>query len=159
MRPGYEHPVAKTESFIDASPECVFEVLLDVYTYPDWLVGCKEIRACDSSWPSPGARFHHRVGVGPLSVDDSTSLVALEPPRRLVLEARAGPVGTAKVVFEVTPEGEGSRVAIIEEAVDGPAAALESDVQENLLEFRNDESLRRLGECVEQRKAATEPAS
>ncbi|PLS76394.1 MAG: polyketide cyclase [Actinobacteria bacterium] len=152
--------MAESETMIDASPECVFEVLLDVGTYPDWVVGCQRIRACDPSWPAPGARFHHRVGVGPLAVDDSTAIVSLEPPRRLVLEARAGPVGTAEVVFEVSPEGEGSRVTITEQPVGGPAAVLRNIVQDGLLQFRNVETLRRLRECVEKRKAGrSEPES
>ncbi|MDP9388425.1 MAG: SRPBCC family protein [Actinomycetota bacterium] len=150
--------MTESETFIAASPECVFEVLLDAGTYPDWVVGCQEIRACDPSWPRPGARFHHRVGIGPLAVEDSTAIVAVDAPRRLVLEARAGPVGTAEVVFEVTPEGEGSRVAIGEEPVAGPAAALKNLVQDGLLDFRNAETLDRLRQHVEQRKARRTPA-
>ncbi len=145
--------MSESEAFIDATPECVFEVLLDVGTYPQWVVGCQEIRGCDPSWPSPGARFHHRVGVGPLAVDDSTAIVSVEPPRRLVLEARAGPAGVAEVVFEVTPEAAGSRVRISERPVGGAAATLRNTVQDGLLEFRNVETLRRLGGCDEERKA------
>lgn len=145
--------MTNTDTFIAAGPECVFEVLLDVYTYPEWVVGCQRIRGCDESWPEPGARFHHRVGVGPLAVDDSTAILSVEPPRRLVLEAKAGPMGTAEVVFDVSPDGEGSRVKITEEVVKGPAAAMENFVQEGLLEFRNEETLRRLRQCVEHRKA------
>jgi uncharacterized protein YndB with AHSA1/START domain len=145
--------MAECETFIDAAPECVFEVLLDADTYPRWVVGCRDTRGRDETWPSPGARFHHRVGVGPLSVDDSTGILAVEPPRRLVLEARAGPAGVAEVVFDVTPEGAGSRVRISERPVGGPAAALRNTVQDGLLEFRNIETLRRLRGCVEERKA------
>ncbi|MDQ4068079.1 MAG: SRPBCC family protein [Actinomycetota bacterium] len=143
----------ESETFIDASPDHVFDVLLDVTTYPEWVVGCRQIRACDPSWPAPGARFEHRVGVGPLTVDDSTGIVSVEPPHRLVLEARAGPAGTAEVVLEVSPEGEGSRVTISEQAVRGPAALLRSTAQDDLLEFRNDETLDRLRACVERRQA------
>lgn len=148
--------MAEPDTFIDASAEAVFEVLLDPYTYPDWVVGCQKIREVDRSWPSPGARFHHRVGVGPLAVDDSTKIVAVEPPCRLVLEARAGPAGTAEVVFDVTPEDEGSRVTIAERPVDGPAEALGGVVKDGLLEFRNVESLQRLKECVEKRDRGSE---
>jgi uncharacterized protein YndB with AHSA1/START domain len=145
--------VTEPETFIAASPESVFEVLLDPGTYPEWVVGCQEVRSCDPSWPRPGARFHHRVGMGPLAVEDSTAIVSVDGPRRLVLEARAGPVGTAEVVFEVTPEGEGSRVRIGEEPVAGPAAALQNVVQDGLLDFRNAETLDRLRQYVERRKA------
>ncbi len=143
--------MAESETFIDAPPERVFETLLDVTTYPKWVVGCQQIRACDPSWPAPGARFHHRVGVGPLTVDDSTALVSVEPPHRLVLEARAGPAGAAEVVFAVSPEGEGSRVRVTEQGVRGTAALLANVVQDGLLDFRNTETLDRLRALVEER--------
>ncbi len=141
--------MAHSDTYIMSTLERVFEVLLDVATYPEWVVGCQQIRRWDPSWPSPGARFHHRVGVGPLNVEDSTAIVSVDPPHRLVLEAGAGPAGTAEVVFEVTPEGEGSRVRITEEPVRGPAALLASSAQDDLLEFRNTETLDRLRELVE----------
>lgn len=150
--------MAESENFIDASPESVFEMLLDAAAYPDWVVGCQRIRGCDPSWPAPGARFHHRVGIGPLAVDDSTAIVSMEAPSRLVLEARAGPAGTAHVVFDVTPEGEGCRVTITEEPVRGAGAVLRNVVQDGLLEFRNVETLSRLRECVERRNAGRAPA-
>ena len=142
---------AENETFIDASPESVFEVLLDARSYPEWIVGCQEIRDVEESWPAPGTHFHHRVGVGPLTVDDSTMLVSVDPPRRLVLEAHVGPVGTAEVIFEVSPEKGGSQVKITEQPVSGPAATMQNPVQDNLLGFRNVETLRRLGDVVEKR--------
>ena len=53
-------------------------------------MGCKDIRAVDDGWPAEGSAFHHRVGLGgPLTVADSTKVVALVTPTLLVLEVRA----------------------------------------------------------------------
>lgn len=145
---------AENELFMEASAESIFEVLLDARAYPEWIVGCKEIREVEESWPAPGSRFHHRVGVGPLTVDDSTKLVSADPPHQLVLEAQVGPVGAAMVVFDISPEKNGSQVKITEQPVSGPAAALESPVQDNVLGFRNVETLRRLGDLVAKRNEA-----
>src|SRR6188472_2881403 len=87
--------------------ERVFEVISDPRTYPDWLVGAREIRSVDEDWPQPGSRFHHRVGlVGPLTIPDSTSSVEVEPPTRLVLEVRARPLVKGRVEFTLASVGE-----------------------------------------------------
>ena len=40
------------------------------------------------------------------------------PPNRLVLKAKARPLGTAKVIMEIQPEGSGSRVTMVEDPGD-----------------------------------------
>jgi len=85
-----------------APVESVFEVLVEPRTYPDWLVGAKEIRSVDDDWPAVGSRFHHRVGVGgPLTVADSTEVLDIDRPLLLALEARARPLGRARVEFRL----------------------------------------------------------
>ena len=66
---------------IAASPDRVFDVLLDPTTYPDWLRGAKRIREVDTSWPEPGSAFHHVVGAGPLALADKTTVVGHARPR------------------------------------------------------------------------------
>ena len=148
--------MATNETTIDATPEHVFDVLLDAETYEDWVVGCDEIRRVDAAWPRPGSKFHHTVGVGPIKVEDTTKVLANEAPRRLVLEARARPAGVANVVFTVTPTGGGeprSRVAIEEYPVRGVAKAIHNPLLEVLIKARNAETLRRLSREVEKRAA------
>src|SRR4051812_41318490 len=57
---------------IEAAEHDIFSVLLDPYTYPEWLVGAQRIRSVDDAWPEPGTAFHHVVGFGPIKVADST---------------------------------------------------------------------------------------
>ena len=144
--------MAKNETTIAARPERVYQVLLDPYTYPDWVVGCDDIRDVDDTWPAVGARFHHTVGAGPLKVKDNTKLMSSEAPRRLELEARARPAGVATVVFELEPESDGTVIRIIEFPKRGLAKTLHSPVMEVMIKTRNVETLRRLKNLVENGK-------
>jgi len=141
---------AENQVEIDAPAEDVFAVVADPRTYPDWVVGCGRIRAVDPDWPRPGSRFHHTVGAGPAKVDDSTTLVRIDPPSVLTLEARAGAAGTACVTFTVEPiGGRRARVTIEEDTVDGAASHIPDAVTNAGLKLRNAETLRRLRKFVE----------
>lgn len=131
-----------------ASPEEVFATISDPRTYPRWLVGAREIRSVEADWPAPGSRFHHRVGVaGPLTVADNTEVKEVDPPRRLVLEARARPIGRASVTFrlseDVRPDGRQVTRIEMEEAPIGLLGALRPVLQP-LTDARNRASLNAL---------------
>ena len=147
--------MAENSTTIAATPEQVFEVLLDAWSYKDWVVGADDIRGVDTDWPAPGSRFHHTVGVGPAKADDTTVVVEVDPPRRLVLEASAGPAGVAHVEFLVTATADGAEVTIEEHPIDGPAEAIPTPVTDAGLKLRNAETLRRLRKIVEARGAST----
>ena len=144
--------MARTETTIDAPPEAVWAVLADPPRYGEWVVGSKEIRRWDPEWPATGSSFHHTFQVGPVPVKDTTTVLEQDPPRRLVLRARARPTGVAHVALTLTPEGEGTRVELAEWPVEGPPARLQNPVQDFLINRRNDEALRRLKRLAEQRR-------
>src|SRR5215213_8212494 len=107
--------MSKNSKYIAAPPAAVFKVLLAPETYPDWVVGCRDIRGIDDEWPAIGSRFYHRVGIGgPLTVADNTKLVDLDPDRCLVLEVRARPLGRGRTTFIVEHEGDGTRITFEE---------------------------------------------
>jgi uncharacterized protein YndB with AHSA1/START domain len=134
------------EATLPAPPERVWQVLADPYSYGDWVVGSDTIRGADPEWPAKGSKLHHRVGVGPIKVDDNTEVLESEPPRRLVLQARARPLGTARVVLELEPDGEGrTRVRMIEEPGDLLSRLVHNPLFDWLLAKRNELSLGRLG--------------
>jgi hypothetical protein len=134
------------------APASVLAVLADGWRYADWVVGAQRIRDVDDGWPSDGACIHHRVGVGPLSIADTTEMLAWRPPATVVLEARVMPFGRARVTLSVTPEGDGSRLTMDEVPLDGPAKIFDLPGLNQLIVLRNTESLRRLA-----RLAATTP--
>lgn len=134
---------------IDARPERVFAVLADPETYADWVVGSDTIRDADPTWPAPGSRFYHRVGVGPIKVKDHTEVLEADPPRTLALHARARPLGTAKVTLLLEPEGNGTRVTMEEVAGDTLSKLAINPLTDWLVHHRNVESLRRLKRIAE----------
>jgi uncharacterized protein YndB with AHSA1/START domain len=136
--------MSRTTAHVDATPERIFRILDDAWTYEFWVVGCKDIRAVDPEWPAEGSSLHHSVGIGPITVKDTTSILERDHPRRLKLRARARPTGIAHVDIELTPGGSGTNVVMLEEPVEGPAAKLHNPLQDRLIHQRNIEALRRL---------------
>jgi uncharacterized protein YndB with AHSA1/START domain len=136
---------------VHAPARAVFDTLLDPGSYGAWVVGSKEIRDADPTWPAPGAAFHHTVGVGPLINRDRTVVRTLEPPRRLVLEACAWPAGTALVELTVTPHGDGTRVELAEHPLRGPGRLVPRLLADPVTYARNAVALCRLKILVESR--------
>src|SRR5215218_6959951 len=93
--------VARNRVHIHASPEDVFAVLADPCRYPEWVVGASSIREYDEGFPAVGSRFHHEVGPGPLNLKDYSEVTEVDPPRRLVLKAKARPLGTATIELDL----------------------------------------------------------
>jgi hypothetical protein len=133
---------------MQCGPAAVFEVIGEGWLYPAWVVGASRMREVDTSWPQPGSRLHHSVGVWPALINDSTSCVEWDPPRRAVLTARGWPLGEARVTIDVKTHGDGCLVRIQEEAVSGPALLVRPLV-DLLLRWRNAETLHRLAYLAE----------
>ena len=128
-----------------ASPEQVWAVLTDPTTYPQWLVGAKGIRSVDDDWPEVGAAFHHTVGIGPLALNDATSVLELRRPERLVLQARLTSAAIQRVVFTLEPGPHGGTDLTMQEyPARGAVARLAAPLLDLLVLGRNELSLRRL---------------
>jgi carbon monoxide dehydrogenase subunit G len=145
----------RTEIKVEATPHDVWAVLADANTFADWVVGCKEVRDVEGPWPAVGAKIHHTVGVGPATLDDTTSVIESEPDRRLVLRARARPAGIAGVHLTLDAVPGGTVVVMEEEIAEGAASHVPDAVTDTLLHPRNVECLRRLKRLSEDRARAT----
>ncbi len=143
--------MAKNETEMAVSPQRVFDVLSKPDSYGYWVVGSDSIRDADARWPAPGSRFHHRVGLGPLKVDDHTEVLACQPPERLKLRARARPLGTAIVTLHIQPTASGCQVVMTEDAGDPLSRIGINPLTQWALHLRNTESLRRLKKLAERR--------
>lgn len=130
-------------------PEAVFRVLANAWLYPSWVVGASRMRDVGDSWPEPHARLHHSMGTWPLVINDTTSVVEWDPPRRMVLRARGWPIGEAHVAIDVKKRSDGCIVRIHEEPVRGPATLLVRALTNPPLYWRNTETLRRLAYLAE----------
>lgn len=140
--------MARNVRKLQCSPAAVFRVIGDGWLYPGWVVGASRMREVDASWPQPGSRLHHSVGVWPALLDDTTTCTEWDPPHRAVLTARGWPLGEARVTIDVKPQGDGCLVRLQEEAVSGPALLVRPLV-DLLLRGRNAETLHRLAFLAE----------
>jgi uncharacterized protein YndB with AHSA1/START domain len=147
-------PVAITSKSIPRPSSVVFALLTTPETYPHWLVGCQDIRAVDAGWPEVGTCFHHRVGLaGPITVSDSTRVLEIVESELLVLEARARPLGRARVAFTLEPEGSGTRLSLDEVPIGGLAPL--QPALDPLTAKRNERSLSRLASYLDAEQKLT----
>ena len=142
--------MARNRVHIDATPEEVFAVLADPQGYPDWVVGAAGIRDEDAEFPAVGSRFHHKVGSWPVGLKDYTEVVEVEPPRRIVLKAKARPLGTATIAIDLHESAGGTAVEMEEVAGDRVTSLFVGNpVADTALRVRNAEALARLKRLVE----------
>ena len=137
---------------MNCSPDDVFAVLADGWLFPTWVVGASRMRDVDEAWPAKGSKLHHSFGVWPLLIDDETTVLEWDPPRRMVIQPAGWPIGEARVTVEARPRGEGCVVRITEEAVRGPGALVPAPIMDAALHVRNVETLRRLAFIAEGRR-------
>lgn len=136
-----------SERTFQATPSALFDVVIDAERYPKWLVGAKEVHVGDASWPQPGSWFQHKVGFGPIQIDDRSTVSAIDPGHSFDLVVRARPLLQADVHFDVRANGTGSTLRMVERPrgifrLFEPALAL-------LIKPRNDRSLERLADVID----------
>jgi len=141
---------------VQATPEDVWAVLADGWSYVAWVVGASRMRAVDADWPADGAKLHHSAGVWPALIDDETQVVGTDPGRRIELIARGRPLGEARVTITVEADGGGSVVRLVEDVVSGVSRIVPRQMRQLALLPRNVETLRRLGFLAERRTAPDE---
>ena len=137
------------ETYVDAPPETVFDVLADPESYAHWVVGSSRIRRADQTWPRKGAKFHHVQGAFGIGLPDNTEVLSANRPRQLVLEARIRPFAVNKVEMRLRKRGRGTCVTMVEYPIGGLAGKLDNPLMHFALHLRNVESLRRLRKMAE----------
>jgi NAD(P)-dependent dehydrogenase (short-subunit alcohol dehydrogenase family)/uncharacterized protein YndB with AHSA1/START domain len=147
--------IARNRIHIEATRERVFSVLADAERYADWVVGASRVTDHDPDFPAAGARFSHRVGLRPLTLSDHTAVLAVDPPRRIELKAKARPLGTAHIEIELRERAGGTEVVLEEVPGDRFSALVAANpVADAALRLRNAEALSRLKRLVEGRTEA-----
>lgn len=112
------------------------------------------MRAVDADWPAPGARILHSIGVWPAVIDDETVALSCTPQEELVLLARLGPAGAARITLRLSDIEGGCRVEMAEVAVEGPMRFVPARVQLAGFWPRNRECTWRLANLAEGREPA-----
>ena len=141
--------MSRTTRLMNCSPQAVFDVLTDGWTYATWVVGASRIRAVDDDFPAAGSKIHHSVGVWPMLINDETIVERVDIPHEIQLRAQAWPAGVADVTIQAEAEGDKTLVTISEQAVSGPAKLIPRPVEDLMLRQRNVEALKRLSFLAE----------
>ena len=141
---------------IQATPTEVFAVLSDGWLYSNWVVGTSHMRAVQDNWPHPGAKLFHASGVWPLVTRDETVVLTSQPPALLVLQAKGGPLGQARIELRLTAEGSACRVEMDETPTHGPGRWVHNPLTAAGIHRRNVEALNRLATLAERRTAPPE---
>ncbi len=146
--------MAYTSRILHAPIDVVWDVLIDPYTYPDWLIGTAAIRDLDDTWPAVGSRFHHRVGIGWLAIPDHSEVEDIIEPDLLRLAVRARPFVSAVATFRLVGDGNTTVVAVEEEPRPRVMGNIVRPLMDPMIHVRNHRSLRRLDHLVTERMHA-----
>ena len=131
----------------------VWDMMANGWMYAQWVVGNSRTRAVDSNWPEPGARIAHSVGVWPLVINDQTVVESCTPEKELVLRARVGLFGAARITLRLTDtERGGCRIEMIEVPISGPGKLLPDRLALAAVYPRNRECLWRLAALTKGRQ-------
>jgi uncharacterized protein YndB with AHSA1/START domain len=150
-RPGQTASVGRAEIHVAAPPEAVWDVLADAEAYGEWVVGTQHVARADASWPEPGSALEYRIGAGPISVGDHTTVVEADPPRRLLLRAQFKHLGAFAIRLALEARDGGTHVVMEEEPVEGALETLHNPLSDAALAKRNDLALGRLKRLAEGR--------
>jgi hypothetical protein len=144
--------MSRTARVMNCTPEDVFDVFRDGWSYATWVVGAARIRRVEDGWPEVGTHIHHSVGMWPLLVSDNTEVEAYDPPRELRLKVRVWPGGEGIVTMRCSPRGPEQTEVVMEERLhSGPVSWLPNPVEDLFLHGRNVEALRRLAYLAERK--------
>jgi hypothetical protein len=116
------------------------------------VVGNSRMRAVDPSWPAPGTVILHSIGAWPAVINDKTVAQSCAPLEELVLLARTGPLGAARVTMRLHDIADGCRVEMDEVAVRPPMSLVPYPAQAVAFGPRNRECLWRLALLAERHK-------
>jgi hypothetical protein len=100
----------------------------------------------EGEWPALGSTLHHSQQ---LVLRDTTQVKLVDPPQRLLLEARARPLAVAEVDIRLEPEGDGTRLVLREIATGAIAGAFPELLTDPLIHIRNRASVARLKRLAE----------
>ncbi|MFC8127462.1 SRPBCC family protein [Streptomyces sp. NPDC057302] len=142
--------MAVRHQLIRRPPRDLWAVLEDESRFHEWVVGTHSSRPGEGDWPRTGSTLNYTVRLGPKDFEGFTVVRCHEPPRTLELEAYSGPLGTARIAFDVRPWGEHTLVILDEHPLRGVGGALHNSALDALLQLRHRRMLGQLARVVEE---------
>ncbi|MFF0753012.1 SRPBCC family protein [Streptomyces sp. NPDC004267] len=149
--------MSRNRRLILSPPSEVWRLLSSGHRYGEWVSGTQEVLAADPHWPAVGARLRVRVGVGPLTLDDTCVVRICEPERRLELEAKADPFGAARIAMNLIPWGGNTLFLLEWHPLRGPGTRMHGLPVDYLVSIRNGMMLTKLAR-IAVRERRSDPA-
>ncbi|MFD7687071.1 SRPBCC family protein [Streptomyces sp. NPDC059781] len=148
--------MAVRHRLISTSPQSVWTVLEDGTRYAEWVVGTSSSKPVRGHWPQLGSAIGFEVRLGPLSLTNETVVRRCVPGEALELEAKAGPLGTARIAIELRPWGDHCLVIVDEHPLRGAGGTVHNVAVEALIQIRHRAMLARLARICETDAAEAE---
>ncbi|MCF3965019.1 SRPBCC family protein [Streptomyces fuscigenes] len=141
--------MAVRHRYVDRAPDALWAVLNDPYRFGDWVVGTSSSRPEQGDWPQLGSSLRYTVRLGPKTFEGSTVVRRYEPPGILELEAHAGPLGTARIAFDIRRWGDGTLVIVDEHPLRGIGGSAHNGIVDRVIQLRHRQMLKRLEQAAE----------
>ncbi|PPS72364.1 MULTISPECIES: SRPBCC family protein [Streptomyces] len=141
--------MAVRHHLIRVGPGTVWDVLADGHRYAEWVVGTSGSHPVRGHWPRTGAAIRYEVRLGPVRLENETTVRYCDEGSRLELEANAGLLGTARIAIELRPWGEHCLVIVDEHPLRGAGGRLHNVGFEALIQLRHRAMLARLARLCE----------
>jgi uncharacterized protein YndB with AHSA1/START domain len=100
----------RTEIWIDAPIERVWEVLADVEAQPRWMLDLKSVRMLTPPPIGVGTRAEGDIRIFGMAVVDPITITAFEPPRRFAIRHVGRFSGEGLIELEPAPDGSSTVV-------------------------------------------------
>lgn len=142
--------MAVRHQLIRRPPQALWTVLGDESRFHEWVAGTHSSSPGEGDWPKTGSTLHYTVRLGPKEFEGFTVVRRHEPPRALELEAHSGPLGTARIAFDIRSWGEHTLVILDEHPLGGVGGALHNSALDALLKVRHRRMLGQLARVVKE---------
>ncbi|MEU8678318.1 SRPBCC family protein [Streptomyces sp. NPDC048560] len=141
--------MAVRHHLIDRPPSALWAVLEEETLYGKWVVGTSSSRRESGTWPETGSSITYTVRLGPKEFTGRTVVRRIERPHALELEAESGPLGSARIAFDIRPWGDDTLVILDEHPLRGPGGVLHNSLLDAAMQIRHRRMLERLSRVVE----------
>ncbi|QNE78673.1 SRPBCC family protein [Streptomyces finlayi] len=141
--------MAVRHHLIDRPPSALWAVLAEETLYGKWVVGTSSSRGESGTWPETGSSITYTVRLGPKEFTGRTVVRRVDRPHTLELEAESGPLGSARIAFDIRPWGDKTLVILDEHPLRGPGGALHNTLLDTAIQLRHRRMLDRLAKVVE----------
>lgn len=115
---------AEVSRYSVAAADTIWALLSDVTQMGRWSPECRGAAWLDTSDQLPGSRFRGANRVGPLRWSTICTIIAADPGRLLVFDARHWSGATTRWLFELSPQHTGTIVCESCRTLNSPAVII-----------------------------------